>query len=99
MVGGRRCDGGRLHAGGGGVSSARLCKQATVAERSDVLSRQVIAKGEGGSICAMHVSEQITKLAHRMSAEGWHVDFGDGTDAMEVRNGRMGRMGDVLHGR
>ena len=49
--------GGKRRAGGGGVSGARLREQATVAERSDALGGQVVAEGEGGSVCAMCVSE------------------------------------------
>ena len=55
--GGRRRDGGRWCAGGRGVSGARLCKRAMVAERSDALGGQVVAEGEGGSVCAMCISE------------------------------------------
>ena len=90
--------GGRRRAGGRWVSGAGLRERAAVAVRSDALGGQVVAEGEGGSVCAMRVSEQITELCHRASAEGRHVDVGDGVDAAEVRNGRMDRMGDVLHG-
>ena len=90
--------GGRRRAGGRWVSSVGLHERAVVAVRLDALGRQVVAEGEGGSVCAMHVSEQIAKLCHHTSAEGRHVDVGDGADAAEVRNGRIDRMGDVSHG-
>ena len=35
----------------------RLREQATVVERSDALGGQVVAKGEGRSVCAMCISE------------------------------------------
>jgi hypothetical protein len=91
--------GGRRHAGGGGVSGAGSHERAVVVVRSDVLGRQVIAEGEGESVCVMRVSEQVTELAHCTSAEGWCIDFRIGADAAEVRNGRMEWRDEVLHGR
>ena len=43
----------------------------------------------------MRISKQVTGLGHRASVERRCVDFGDGADAAEVRNGRTERMGDV----
>ena len=91
----RRVVGGRRRAGGGGVSNAGLCERAEVAVRSDALGRQVVAKGEGESVCAMHISEQVAGLGHHASAERRCVDFGDGADAVETRNGGTERVGDV----
>ena len=43
----------------------------------------------------MHISKQVAGLGHCASAEGRCVDFGEGADTVEVRNGRTERMGDV----
>ena len=67
--------GGRRRAGGRWVSGAGLRKRAAVAVRLNVLGGQVVAKGKGGSVCAMHVSEQIAELGHCASAEGRHIDI------------------------